>query len=307
MPILRDTVIQPPAATYSELIGRTTVGLQTGVLCVVTESKALFQYNGSSWQPLNNVIRATTSPTVNSDYAHGFSPGQFWLNTAIDTLYICSSATNGAATWGILNYADSLDWVTLTPYSEKWQAGSAPGTIPQVAKFANGTLGILRGQFQYIPDPESSAEDELVSTLPVGYRGNFGVNVAASNSGQMRVIRWDFIQISATGVTTSTISNEYVKSSDKVFCAVQNSGTDENFVVNAVAGNGSITFLWEKELTVGDLTLNYIVLRPWPLCAETLSAGVTNVEEPNELVFVNSCYTSGTSFIMDGIIYPISG
>ena len=54
-------------------------------------------------QDIHRITLHTSSPTVNDDIDSGYTVGSNWVNTSIDTAYICMDNTDGAAIWTIIN------------------------------------------------------------------------------------------------------------------------------------------------------------------------------------------------------------
>jgi len=86
-----------------------------------------------------------TAPTASDDTTQGFVVGSVWVDTstAPDTVYICSSAVPGAATWVAAGGVTAHS--ALTPISLGWAASQHTGTTNSVACF-NGAGAALNVQ-----------------------------------------------------------------------------------------------------------------------------------------------------------------
>lgn len=73
----------------------TSVNSQSGA--VVLDADDIAETASRYWSKKNNVT--TTAPTVSNDLSQNYSVGSQWYDSAADTLYICESASIGAALW----------------------------------------------------------------------------------------------------------------------------------------------------------------------------------------------------------------
>jgi hypothetical protein len=89
-------------------------------------------------------VRAS-APGASNDSTQGFVIGSMWVDTstAPDTLYICTSAAAGAATW--ITAAGTTDHSLLDSISLGWAASGHTGTTNSVACF-NGAGAALNVQ-----------------------------------------------------------------------------------------------------------------------------------------------------------------
>lgn len=76
---------------------------------------------------------SASDPTVNDDYADGYRNGNFWLNSATDTLFCLKDHTTGAAAWVESTGAAISDWANWTP-TFIW-TGNTPVGITYVARY----------------------------------------------------------------------------------------------------------------------------------------------------------------------------
>lgn len=119
--------------------------------------------NFDSVQPLDNYT-ATVNPTVNDDSADGYSQGSTWFNTVSGDLFICVSATVGAAIW--IDTGVSIADLGSAAFLD---AGSAIGDVVQVVNVSgNPGLPVLDGRnltnlpaskFLIIEDQKASGTD----------------------------------------------------------------------------------------------------------------------------------------------------
>ena len=86
-----------------------------------------------------------SAPGASNDSTQGFVIGSMWVDTstAPDTLYICTSAAAGAATW--ITAAGTTDHSLLDSISLGWAASGHTGTTNSVACF-NGAGAALNVQ-----------------------------------------------------------------------------------------------------------------------------------------------------------------
>ena len=84
---------------------------------------------------LNPQTTRATAPGAANDSTQGFVVGSMWVDTstAPDTLYICTSAAVGAATWVAAGGVTAHS--ALTPISLGWAASQHTGTTNSVACF----------------------------------------------------------------------------------------------------------------------------------------------------------------------------
>ena len=89
-------------------------------------------------------VRAS-APGASNDSTQGFVIGSMWVDTstAPDTLYVCTSAAAGAATW--ITAAGTTDHSLLDSISLGWAASGHTGTTNSVACF-NGAGAALNVQ-----------------------------------------------------------------------------------------------------------------------------------------------------------------
>jgi hypothetical protein len=85
------------------------------------------------------------APGASNDSTQGFVIGSMWVDTstAPDTLYVCTSAAAGAATW--ITAAGTTDHSLLDAISLGWAASGHTGTTNSVACF-NGSGAALNVQ-----------------------------------------------------------------------------------------------------------------------------------------------------------------
>lgn len=81
-----------------------------------------------------------SAPGASNDNTQGFVIGSMWVDTSTtpDTLYVCTSASTGAATW--ITTAGVSDHSLLDAISLGWAASGHTGTTNSVACF-NSTTG----------------------------------------------------------------------------------------------------------------------------------------------------------------------
>jgi hypothetical protein len=86
------------------------------------------------------------APGASDDSTKGFVIGSMWVDTstAPDTLYVCTSAAAGAATW--ITTAGVSDHRLLDAISLGWAASGHTGTTNSVACFNNTTGAALNVQ-----------------------------------------------------------------------------------------------------------------------------------------------------------------
>ncbi len=77
-----------------------------------------------------------TAPTAADDTTRGFVVGSVWVDTstAPDTVYICSSAATGAATW--VSAGGTTSHSALSAPTLGWAASGHTGTVNSVACFS---------------------------------------------------------------------------------------------------------------------------------------------------------------------------
>jgi hypothetical protein len=94
---------------------------------------------------LNPQTARASAPGASNDSTQGFVIGSMWVDTstAPDTLYICTSAAAGAATW--ITAAGTTDHSLLDSISLGWAASGHTGTTNSVACF-NGAGAALNVQ-----------------------------------------------------------------------------------------------------------------------------------------------------------------
>ncbi len=86
------------------------------------------------------------APGASNDSTQGFVIGSMWVDTstAPDTLYVCTSAAAGAATW--ITTAGVSDHSLLDTISLGWAASGHTGTTNSVACFNDTTGAALNVQ-----------------------------------------------------------------------------------------------------------------------------------------------------------------
>jgi hypothetical protein len=77
------------------------VSVETGYVQIMSSdisAQSLLTPEVASTRALNR-FDATTDPTVNDDEGDGYAVGSMWVNTTGDTVWVCTDATAGAASW----------------------------------------------------------------------------------------------------------------------------------------------------------------------------------------------------------------
>jgi hypothetical protein len=138
-----------------------------------TSNDILYQRNltNTGWEIIEN-YGATTNPDEDNDVTEGYIRGSIWINTTLNTIWICSKNTNGAAIW------QKIDNQTKTLYDYgAVGGGSADDTTP----FQNA-LSDNVGKVLIVPDDIFRLTSNVHSDDPVMLIGD-SVSFTISNTG----------------------------------------------------------------------------------------------------------------------------
>lgn len=95
-----------------------------------------------------NNLSAVTNPGVSNDSTQKYEPGSIWVNTALQTAYICVSAAAGAAVWDIVGSGATQGQVTAPAASTATGAGgnaALTGGAGGATSGAGGTSQVTGG------------------------------------------------------------------------------------------------------------------------------------------------------------------
>jgi Protein of unknown function (DUF2793)/GDSL-like Lipase/Acylhydrolase family/Alpha-L-arabinofuranosidase B, catalytic len=152
------TFAKPPRIpTYLKAALPDAVALAAGSLIFVSDAPggpAVMVSDGTKWLPLGSGSGTTTTttsikaraPAATDDAAKGYNPQAYWFDTAASLLYVCTSATPGAAVWAQVTVAAAalLDQVAT--------AAAAYGVIKLRAAYTGKAFQIKRASDNTILD-----------------------------------------------------------------------------------------------------------------------------------------------------------
>jgi hypothetical protein len=105
------------------------------------------------------ITLATSNPSVNSDFLHGYRSGNFWINQSTDAVYQCINAMpNGAALWVQLSSGGGGGFVWMGPWSS-----STNYVANDVVSYSNAAYIALQSNLNAEPDLNPLDWDVLVS------------------------------------------------------------------------------------------------------------------------------------------------
>lgn len=154
-------------------VGLWVVTVANGAVTVVAGNITAYSaapfLHGSQNNPLFQInnLTATTNPGVSNDNTQGYAIGSKWLNTATNTIFMCSGATTGSAIWVAMGVSagrnfivdpccrvaqDSASFSLTTAY--KWGnvdlvQCKATGTLVSAGTITQDTAGTAGGATAY--------------------------------------------------------------------------------------------------------------------------------------------------------------
>ena len=148
-------LLQPPQTGVASPVG-TVTPRYAGDLYVNTTANTSWIANSTSsfsWERADNVksVEVAADPTAGNDSTQGYEPLSLWLNSNTNDLWVCKSATVGAAVWVNVN------------------SGSGTSVIYDVNQVGHGLLvdqpiALADGSTLYVP---ASANDDTLIAIGI--------------------------------------------------------------------------------------------------------------------------------------------
>lgn len=110
----------------------------------------LIQGNGTSQATsLKTNLNASVNPTINDDSSEGYAIGSIWVNTSLNTFYLCTSNSLGNANWS----------------SGGGSAGSPPFTITATNSFTTGQVILFNGTSYALAKADNASDAEVIGIV----------------------------------------------------------------------------------------------------------------------------------------------
>jgi hypothetical protein len=230
-----------------------SVNSATGV--VVLDAGDIAEADGRFWSLKNN-LSAVAAPVVGDDSVDGYAAGSMWYNQATNTLYVCESASVGAAVWtavsgsgggGLDTFHSEGFTVTVAADFSTGNNATFLGGGSFAGAMADETAAPLSGttSMKYT-QAAGSLNDYLaapVVSIPLGARGtHVGIRFPYLYNGSTNDLKVVIYDVTNSQVLTSTLDLLEAASSVKFFQAsvfIPASCTQVRYGIQVVALNSA--------------------------------------------------------------------
>jgi len=113
---------------------------------------------GYTFFPKIDEIYAIVNPTITDDEGLGYEAGSVWVNTVLESAYLCIDSTVGAAVWDLVNYKSRaknvgiVGNISVIGNRSTMTAKGSQTTFNAYDFFEHHTNFILRGAVSVFPD-----------------------------------------------------------------------------------------------------------------------------------------------------------
>jgi hypothetical protein len=196
-----------------------SVNGNTGI--VVLDADDIAETATRYWSKKNNVTNVSPLPT--NDSSENYSTGSFWYDNVLNVLFICESATIGAAVWQPISGSGGGGGGTTL----RWTEGSIAPINDQLSGFEYRGFGSLDQQelFAILTVPES-----YVTGKPINIKS--GIFFTSATTGNIK------FKCETALITGSTVIGTYPN---------VHSSTNTELTANAIAN--TVTYIGDIDLT----------------------------------------------------------